>query len=170
MRVLNGWPEQAIKQLLRSEHHQADIEPGHVTSRLTRECFTRRTSLARADEHDVWQRERVLKLPDHPLGPVCRILDTFLALLVTQLPKQQEGHEYERDSQQDFWLDNMQEMEDERDRSRRDTRDSIPIVAAEPVFSSVLLHYLPFRRRHGVSANGGDLNEPDRNTAARVGR
>jgi hypothetical protein len=102
--------------------------------------------LTRADEHDVWQLERVLKLHDHLLGPACRILDTFLALLVTQLPQQQERHEDERDGQQDVWLDHMQEMEDERDRSRHNARHGIPIVSTEPMLHAALLHGLPLPR------------------------
>jgi hypothetical protein len=37
------------------------------------------TVIGAGRRHDVCQRERVLKLYDHPLGPVCRMLDTFLA-------------------------------------------------------------------------------------------
>src|SRR5512138_560696 len=36
-RAFDGRPEQAIEEILRPEHRQADVEPQHLAARLTRE-------------------------------------------------------------------------------------------------------------------------------------
>jgi hypothetical protein len=74
--------------------------------------YTRRTQVAGANQYDLRCFERVLQLRDHLLGPSGQVFDPLLALLVPQLPEQQERDEHERDGQQDVRLDNVQQMED----------------------------------------------------------
>lgn len=66
--------------------------------------------------------------------------DPLLPLLVPELPEQQERDEYEREGQQDVGLDNVQEVEDQRDRSGHDTGDGVPVVAPQPVFLDGMGH------------------------------
>ena len=61
---------------------------------LARERFTRRTELMWTDENDLWQLQRVLKFQQRLFGPPRRVFDALLALLVSQLPQQEERHEF----------------------------------------------------------------------------
>ena len=146
-RVLNGWPEQTIEELLRSKHHQAHVEPHHVSMSLARERFTRGTELVWTDKHDLGQLQRVLQFQQHLFGPAGRVFDALLALLVSQLPQQEERNEDERDGEENVRLDNVQKMKNQRDRSREDAGDGIPVVPMEPVFHAGLRHSLLLPRR-----------------------
>jgi hypothetical protein len=51
--ILDGWPEQGIKEALWAEHGQADVKPDHPTASLTSELFTRGPQLTGTDQRDL---------------------------------------------------------------------------------------------------------------------
>lgn len=80
------------------------------------------------DEHDLGSSQHLVQLA-HLLGSSGHVLDALFALLVLDLAEQQQRDEHERDGQQDVGLDDVQQMEDKGNRSRRDAGDSVPVVA-----------------------------------------
>ena len=113
LRILHGGSEQAVEELLRPEHHETDVEPGHFPTSLTGERFACRTQVARADEHDVRRLEHVLQLHDQLFGPTGDVFNPLFPLLVAELPEQQERNEHEREGEQDVGLNNVQEVQDQ---------------------------------------------------------
>ncbi len=126
-RILNRRSQQQIENFLRPEHHEAHVEPDHFAAGGFGKSATFRSQASRTNECRFRQIHRMLNILKSRFHLFHRLRNVIIVPFSAKITKQQDGKQDQDNGQQNINIDDVQQMQDNRQHRRCNTSNNIPV-------------------------------------------